>query len=58
MTNYKQLTISFVGSIAWYYRDILLEAAIENHLHVGIILKSPMEGLITFHSSSVTRHSH
>jgi N-acetylglucosamine kinase-like BadF-type ATPase len=57
-TNYKQLTISFVGSIAWYYRDILLEAAIENHLHVGTILKSPMEGLITFHSSPVTRHSH
>jgi N-acetylglucosamine kinase-like BadF-type ATPase len=57
-TNYKQLTISFVGSIAWYYRDILLEAAIENNLHVGIILKSPMEGLITFHSSPVTRHSH
>jgi hypothetical protein len=38
-----------VGSIAWYYRDILLEAAVENNLHVGTILKSPMEGLITFH---------
>jgi N-acetylglucosamine kinase-like BadF-type ATPase len=47
--DYKRLPISFVGSIAWYYRNILLEAAIENNLHVGTILKSPMEGLITFH---------
>jgi N-acetylglucosamine kinase-like BadF-type ATPase len=47
--DYKRLPISFVGSIAWYYRDILLEAAVENNLHVGTILKSPMEGLITFH---------
>ena len=47
--GYENLTISFVGSIAWHYRDILLETAIENDLHVGTILKSPMEGLIKFH---------
>jgi N-acetylglucosamine kinase-like BadF-type ATPase len=47
--GYKRLPISFVGSIAWYYRDILLEASIENNLNVGTILKSPMEGLVTFH---------
>ncbi|MGA2823220.1 MAG: ATPase [Bacteroidales bacterium] len=45
----ENLTISFVGSVAWYYRDILLETAIENNLHVGTILKSPMEGLIRYH---------
>ena len=49
--DHKRLTISFVGSIAWVYKDILLEAAIENNLHVGTILKSPMEGLITFHQN-------
>ena len=48
--NYQSQTISFVGSIAWHYRDILLEAAAENGLHVGRILQSPMEGLILFHS--------
>ena len=46
---YEHLTISFVGSIAWHYKDILLETAAENKLHVGTILKSPMEGLIRFH---------
>ncbi len=47
--EYDNLTISFVGSIAWYYKDILLETAAENKLHVGTILKSPMEGLVKFH---------
>ena len=47
--GHETLTISFVGSIAWYYRDILIETALENKLHVGTILKSPMEGLIAFH---------
>jgi len=45
----EKLTISFVGSIAWYYKNILLETATENDLHVGPILKSPMEGLVRFH---------
>jgi N-acetylglucosamine kinase-like BadF-type ATPase len=49
--GHDKLTISFVGSIAWYYRDILIETALENKLHVGTILKSPMEGLIAFHMS-------
>ena len=48
--DHETLTISFVGSIAWYYKDILLETAAENNLHVGTILKSPMEGLITYHT--------
>ncbi|MCX6248605.1 MAG: hypothetical protein NTW10_12850 [Bacteroidetes bacterium] len=47
--DHENLTISFVGSIAWHFRDILLETMTENRLHAGIILKSPMEGLIRFH---------
>ena len=47
--DHENLTISFVGSIAWYYKNILLETTAENNLHVGIILKSPMEGLLKYH---------
>jgi glucosamine kinase len=43
------LTIGFVGSIAWFYKDILLEVAAVNSLKVGPILKSPMEGLVKYH---------
>lgn len=49
--GHEHLNISFVGSIAWHYRDILLETVVENNLNVGTILKSPMEGLITYHNN-------
>jgi glucosamine kinase len=48
--NYREETVSFVGSIAWYYRDILLETAAEFEVKVGTILQSPLEGLIRYHS--------
>lgn len=51
--NYKAaaaLPVSFVGSIAWHYRPLLEEAAAACGLSVGTILKSPMEGLVAYHS--------
>lgn len=48
--NYKSLPVNFVGSIAYYYRDVLGEAASAMDCTIGAILKSPMEGLVKFHS--------
>ncbi len=48
--NYTELPVNFVGSIAYYYRDVLNEAAESLHCRIGTILKSPMQGLIEFHS--------
>lgn len=48
--DYKNLTINFIGSIAFYYKDVLAEAASAVDCHIGTIIKSPMEGLIAFHS--------
>ena len=48
----RQLTVNFVGSIAWYYRDLLGEAASDMGCTVGKIIKSPMDGLIAYHSQS------
>lgn len=51
--NYKAaaaLPVSFVGSIAWHYRPLLEDAAAACGLSVGTILKSPMEGLVAYHS--------
>jgi len=42
--------VNFIGSIAYYYRDVLAEAAAECGYSIGTVLKSPMEGLIKFHS--------
>lgn len=44
--------IGFIGSIAWYFREVLSDAAHSQHLTVGLIQQSPMEGLITYHHST------
>lgn len=41
----EELTVSFVGSIAWYYRDVLEAVLTEGGYRVGKIVKEPMDGL-------------
>jgi glucosamine kinase len=47
--NYKEVNVSFVGSIAWFYKDILLETAEKEGIKVGTILQSPLDGLVEYH---------
>ncbi|MDE6703596.1 MAG: ATPase, partial [Muribaculaceae bacterium] len=47
--NATELSVNLIGSIAYYYRSVLEEAARECGLIVGTIIKSPMEGLVAFH---------
>ena len=42
--------INFVGSIAYYFKDVLLELCHSFELQPGKIIKAPMDGLIEFHS--------
>ena len=48
----SELPVSFVGSIAWYYQAQLSLVLQTLGYHVGTILKSPLEGLITYHQDS------
>jgi N-acetylglucosamine kinase-like BadF-type ATPase len=48
--NYRNLKVNFIGSIAYYYKDVLKEAAAQCGCTIGTIIKSPMQGLINFHS--------
>lgn len=43
------LKVGFVGSIAYYFKDILYKVALENGLKVDMIDQSPMDGLVNFH---------
>lgn len=45
------LPVHFIGSIAHYFADTLREAAAQCSCTVGTIIKSPMEGLIKFHTA-------
>ena len=50
--GYREMPVSFVGSIAHHYNKILLEAAAEEGIHIGTVIKAPMEGLLKFHNLS------
>lgn len=51
-TNSRQYPVHFTGSVAYYFRDILQEAAREKGLRLGNVLKNPIEGLISYHKGS------
>lgn len=46
----RELPVGFVGSIAWHYRPLLTEAAASCGLTIGKVIKSPMDGLLAYHS--------
>jgi len=48
--DYQNNKVHFVGSIAYYYKEILEEAIGECGMQLGGIVKSPMEGLVWYHA--------
>lgn len=45
------LSVGAVGSVAYYYQDCLREAAAAEGYEMGVVMRSPMAGLITYHAS-------
>lgn len=43
--------INFVGSIAFGFRDVLKELCSSYELELGVVLKTPMDGLIAYHQN-------
>lgn len=41
--------VNFIGSIAYYYEDILRSAAAELNLEVGQVVQKPIESLVDYH---------
>lgn len=49
----KTCEINFIGSIAYYYEDILRAAAAEYHLNIGKIVQKPIESLVEYHRNYI-----
>ena len=49
--DYKEYNVNIVGSIAFYYEDILREVASANGVTIGKILKDPIDGLADYHKN-------
>ncbi len=45
----RTYAVGFTGSVAWYFRDVLRDAARSQGFRTGVILQSPMEGLLRYH---------
>jgi hypothetical protein len=39
-----------VGSIGYYYRELIATVAKKHGYEIGNVIQSPMEGLIAYHS--------
>ena len=46
------LPVQGVGISAWYYQDVVRQVCDAYELQLGSILKTPMDGLISFHRHS------
>ncbi|MGY4385316.1 glucosamine kinase [Pedobacter sp. UYP24] len=46
--NYKDLNCHFVGSIAYYYEEVLREICKKNQVNVGKIFQKPIEGIYNY----------
>lgn len=42
--------VYLIGSVAYFFSDIMKEVLLDHHLELGDIVKDPMDGLIAFHS--------
>lgn len=51
-TSSKDYKVHTVGSIGFYYKDLFNQIAREHGYEVGNVIKSPIEGLIEFHSEN------
>ena len=46
--NVNNVPYNFVGSIAWYYRDVLEVVCQQNNIKIGKIIQKPINGLFQF----------
>lgn len=48
-SDYKNYRIRFVGSVAYYFRDVLETVAAENGMKIDLTIKNPVENLVAYH---------
>lgn len=48
--QHRQVRVNFVGSVAFYYSDILRQVATDKGISIGNIMENPIAGLSLYHS--------
>ena len=47
--NFKDVPVHFIGSIAYYFKEELIEACNQRGIRVGNMIKKPIDGLADYH---------
>jgi len=47
--DYQKHTFNCIGSVAYNFRNVLEEVAVENGMTVGTIIRSPIDNLVKYH---------
>ena len=51
--DYRSYPVNFVGSIAFYYKDLLEKAVSSAGMRMGKVLKGPIDGLVEYHKEEM-----
>lgn len=51
--NHKQSQVHFVGSVAYFFADILSDVCMQENIAIGSIIRRPIDGLIAYHSQKL-----
>lgn len=50
-SNYQEVPVHFVGSIAFHFKEILEEVASKNNFKIGLIEKKPVTAILNYHKT-------
>ena len=53
--GYRDVPVNFAGSVAYHYKELLLNVGQEFGIRTGKIIQSPIEGLVEYHLAETTR---
>ncbi len=50
--DYFNYPVHFTGSVAFHFENVLRDACLTNRIRPGVIIQSPLKGLVEYHSNS------
>ena len=50
----EKTNVRCIGSVGYYFKDILTKVANENNIQIDKVVQSPMEGLLEYHLNKAT----
>lgn len=54
-SNFREQPVSFVGSVAFHFKEQLENVMKKNQLQLEMVLKDPLNGLLQFHSKKINK---